>query len=90
MHIIPISSLSQPEENEMAECGHDIGEECTTGGPHQSHQLSKVWHLEDKPQIILCITHDNEMTFNTMRPVRRTIRRRMNLAAVDPCTTFTC
>ena len=29
----------------MAECRHDIGKECTTGGPHQSHQLAKVWHL---------------------------------------------
>ena len=36
----------QPEENEMAECRHDIGKECTTGGPHQSHQLAKVWHLD--------------------------------------------
>ena len=48
MHIIPISSFSQPEENEMAECGHDVGEQCAAGRPHQSHQLSKVRHLEDK------------------------------------------
>ena len=31
----------------MTESRHDIGKEGATGCSHQSHQLTKVWHLDD-------------------------------------------
>jgi len=36
-----------PEEDQVAEGGHDEGEEGAAGGPHQSHQLTKVRNLDD-------------------------------------------
>ena len=46
MYIVVVDVL-QPEEDEMAEGGHDEGEEGAAGGAHQRHQLTKVRHLNN-------------------------------------------